>query len=253
VHWNTAEAEARAAALRTGGYEVDATPMTGAALREMDVSPPDALVIDLSRAPSQGRDVALAVRLRKATRSKPIVFVDGDPSKVAAIEALLPDAAFTTWGRALDTLRRAIAEPPRDPVRPASGLAGYSGTPLPKKLGIKPGSVVVLHGAPTDVAGTLGDLPTGATLRRSDGGHRDLTLWFVRTRADLERGIARMARLGGEGGLWILWRKKAAAPGTDLSEAIVRQTGLAAGLVDFKICAFDAVWSGLRFSLRRRP
>ena len=77
MHWNATEAQLRAEALRAGGYDVDASPMTGAAFRAMDASPPDALIVDLSRVPSQGRDVALGVRLRKATRSKPIVFVDG--------------------------------------------------------------------------------------------------------------------------------------------------------------------------------
>jgi hypothetical protein len=147
----------------------------------------------------------------------------------------------------------AIARPHREPVRPASNLTGYSGTPLPRKLGIKPGSMVALHGAPPGVVETIGELPPGATLQRAGRRRRDLTLWFVRSRADLERGIASMARLGGENGLWILWKKKAAAPGTDVSEATVRKAGLDAGLVDFKICAFDAVWSGLRFSRRRQP
>ena len=129
--------------------------------------------------------------------------------------------------------------------------AGYSGTPLPKKLGIKPGSVVALHGAPKDVAKTLGPLPEGVVLRTSSRGQRDLTLWFVSSRSGLERNLAVMAKWGANSGLWILWPKKAAGSGSDLNETIVREAALAAGLVDFKVCAFDAFWSGLRFNARR--
>lgn len=129
--------------------------------------------------------------------------------------------------------------------------AGYSGTPLPKKLGIKPGFVVGLIDAPPDFEDTLGDdLPSGVTLRRSLRGNRDLTLWFVRSVRDLERRIGRMAREA-ESGLWIAWPKKSSGWDTDVGESDVRGTGLAAELVDFKICAIDATWSGLRFAVRK--
>jgi hypothetical protein len=131
--------------------------------------------------------------------------------------------------------------------------AGYSGTPLPRKLGIKPGMTVALFGAPDDFVSTLGDLPEGAVLRSGGKGPCGLILWFVRKEGELSRGIARMARAAGEGPIWIAWPKRTArAPGSPgPSEARVRASGLSAGLVDYKVCAIDATWSGLLFRRRR--
>jgi hypothetical protein len=129
--------------------------------------------------------------------------------------------------------------------------AGYSQTPLPKKLGIREGSVVALVGAPPGFERTLGSLPADVALRRKAGGRADLTLWFVRSRRELDRGIGRMAPKGEKGGLWIAWPKKSSPLAADVGEGDVRAAGLAAGLVDFKVCAIDLDWSGLRFSRRR--
>jgi len=129
--------------------------------------------------------------------------------------------------------------------------AGYSGTPLPRKLGIKEGSVTALVGAPPDFVATLGGLPPGARLSRSGRGRRDLTIWFVRSAAALRRAIPKMVHASRSGGVWIAWPKKASGVSTDLAEDVVRHYGLAAGLVDHKVCAIDATWSGLRFALRR--
>ena len=129
-------------------------------------------------------------------------------------------------------------------------MAGYSGTPLPKKLGIKDGHVVVVVNGPPGFAKTLGRLPSGVTVRRQDRGARDLTIWFVGRARDLEQRIVRMADKVGAGGLWIAWPKKASGVPTDVSEGLVRRAGLAVGLVDYKICAIDEVWSGLKFAVR---
>lgn len=253
IHWNADEARARAAVLRPAGYVVDANPLSDStSLREVGTRPPDAIVIDLSRLPSHGRDVALGFRSYKATRRVPIVFVEGETEKVAKIKTLLPDATFTTWARIRTDLKSAIAHPPADPVVPASNLAGYSGTPLPKKLGIRPGCVVALVGAPADFERSLGALPAGATLRRPGRGARDLTIWFTASRKNLESNIARMTITIGRTPMWIVWPKRASGMKTDLTQQHVRETGLAAGLVDYKVCAVDATWSGLLFK-RRRP
>jgi hypothetical protein len=129
--------------------------------------------------------------------------------------------------------------------------AGYSGTPLPRKLGIKEGSVTALIGAPADFDVTLGGLPAGARLSRSGRGRRDLTIWFVRTAAELQRAMPRLVEASRTGGVWIAWPKKASGVSTDVTEDVVRKHGLAAGLVDHKVCAIDMTWSGLRFALRR--
>jgi hypothetical protein len=250
IHWNAAEAERRGSMLRSAGFAMAYEPLTPAGLRALREDPPAAIVIDLSRAPSQGRDMALSLRKHKATRYVPLVFVGGDPKKVARVKELLPDATFTTWDLIETALDHAIAHPLVDPVVPRSTFDAYAGTPLPKKLGIQANSVVTLLGAPEDFEETLGELPVGAVLRRSDPDPCGVNLWFVRSRQELEGQIGEMGALARGGGLWIVWPKKASRVASDLSQPVVRKTGLDSGLVDFKICSIDATWSGLRFSRR---
>ncbi|MGD2215872.1 MAG: hypothetical protein PVJ64_03910 [Gemmatimonadales bacterium] len=250
VHWNAAEARERAANLRAAGYIVNYRQVTPETFRELRRNPPDAVVIDLSRIPSHGRDVALGIRGSKTTRHIPIVFVAGDAKKVAGIKTLLPDAEYTTWRRMRSSLKRAITTPPTEPAVPASNLAGYSGTPLVKKLGIKAGHKVSLVGAPADFEKTLGALPYGVQLRRRLSA-ADLIIWFTKSRADLQRRIAALATRIGDGGMWIAWPKQASGVSTDLTQNDVRRVGLANGLVDYKICAIDATWSGLKFARRK--
>ena len=130
-------------------------------------------------------------------------------------------------------------------------LDGYSGTPLPKKLGIKPGSVVALLGAPPGFEKTLGSLPDGAKLKRQARGRADLVMLFVKKRADLNRlSVAKRIMVEG-GSVWIAWPKKASGVATDITQNDVRKKGLCSGLVDYKIAAIDATWSGLRFAWRK--
>lgn len=129
--------------------------------------------------------------------------------------------------------------------------AGYSGTPLPKKLGIREGHVVRIVDPPDGFEKILVPLPDGVTIRRGLRGRADMTLCFLRSRRDLERRIERMAEEAQSGGLWLAWPKKSSGVVTDIAESDVRTAGLNAGLVDFKICAIDATWSGLRFAPRR--
>ena len=109
----------------------------------------------------------------------------------------------------------------------------------------------LLVDAPKDIEGTLGPLPANAVLRRNPRCVRNVTLSFLTSRRELERRVAAMARFGEGGGLWLIWPKQASALKTDLTQAVVRRIGLAAGLVYYKICAVDATWSGLKFSLRK--
>jgi hypothetical protein len=256
IHWNAAEAAERAEALRAAGYEVDDRTLDGAGLRRLRDDPPDAVVIDLDRRPSQGRDLGLTMRKYVATRYVPLVFAGGAPDKVDGIRPFLPDAVYTAWPGLHAALERAIAHPPADPVVPGSVFDVYAGTPLSKKLGIGEGSTVALLGAPEGFEAVLGELPAGAALlrRSSEPGEepRDVTLWFVRSRQELEARIGEMGDAAEGGGLWIVWPKKSSKLAGDLSQPIVRQAGLASGLVDFKVCSVDATWTGLRFS-RRKP
>jgi hypothetical protein len=133
---------------------------------------------------------------------------------------------------------------------------GYSGTPLVSKLGIKPGATLGLVGAPDGFDGTLGELPDGVTVRRRLQGRLDVIVAFYVERPVLERRLPALRdALQPAGGLWVAWPKRASGVTTDVSETVVRELGLAAGLVDNKVCAIDAVWSGLRlvYRLRDRP
>ncbi len=134
-------------------------------------------------------------------------------------------------------------------MSPAS--AGYSGTPLVRKLGIKPGAVVVLDRAPEDFDETLGELPDAVTIRRRLRSSCDVIVSFHVRRAELERRLpALKAALAEDGGLWLAWPKASSGVSTDLGDASVRELGLATGLVDNKVCAIDETWSGLRFVYR---
>jgi hypothetical protein len=253
IHWNAAEATERAAPLLSVGYAVAYESFSAATLREMRENPPDAVVIDLTRLPSQGRDIGLLLRKYKTTRHVPLVFVEGDPNKVARIKEFLPDAVYSEWSRIRSSLKRAMAHPPKDVVVPESSFAAYAGAPLVKKLGIKANSAVALVNAPHGFEKTLGELPEGSTLRRQARGRCDLILWFPPSRADLERRIERIREQVGRDGLWIVWPKKASGIATDLAQVVVRRIGLASGLVDYKVCAIDETWTGLRFARRDAP
>ena len=120
--------------------------------------------------------------------------------------------------------------------------AGYSGTPLPKKLGIKDGSRLLVLGGPDGLG--LPALPSGPT--------NDVVLAFHTSRAELEHAVPKLLdALDVDGGLWICWPKKASKVPTDITEDTVREVFLPLGLVDNKVCAVDDVWSGLRVVWRK--
>lgn len=253
IHWNEAEAEKRAGRLRAAGYDVGCLWRESVeALRSIRTGPPDAFVIDLNRLPAQGRAVAVWLRQQKATRRVPIVFVEGEPEKTDLTRRMLPDAAYTDWRRIRGVLRRALERPPKDPTVPGT-MDSYAGTPLPKKLGIKTGSVVALLGAPAGFERKMGELPGAVEFKRQARGAADVILLFAKSVRDLERRFPAAARSLVEGGrLWVVWPKKASGADTDLTQGIVRSTGLGAGLVDYKVSSIDATWSGLCFTQRRK-
>jgi hypothetical protein len=252
--WHEEEGRAHAAELEASGFSVLFEPMdAGHLLPRLKRDPPAAVVIDLDRGPAQGRDLGVALRVHGATRRVPLLFAGGAPGKVAGVTKVLPDAVFTSWPEVAEALDHALTSPLSDPVVPESNLAGYAGTPLPRKLGIKAGGRVLLAGAPEAFADTLGELPEGVTLTRRYDGKVDLVLWFVRRRSELERGIESWASRVGAGGIWILWPKQGSGMASDLKQTIVRNVGLDAGLVDYKIAAVDERWSGLKFAVRTKP
>ena len=200
VHWNQAEAETNAERLMDAGYEVDIhwAEQDSVKLRNLK-NKPVAIVIDLARLPSHGMAVGTFLRQQKPTRNLPLVFIQGAADKTARVKKQLPDAVYTTWGRIRSALKKAIARPPESPVVPDT-MAGYSGTPLPKKLGIKAESTVALLNAPDDFEDTLGELPDGVTIKRQARGSAEVILLFVLRKADLTKRFAAAERTMSEGG-----------------------------------------------------
>src|SRR6267143_5697729 len=145
-----------------------------------------------------------------------------------------------------------ISHTREEPPRARSKLEGYAAAPLSTKLGIKPGYTVSLVGAPPGFRQTLGELPENVVLRDGVRGQANLTLWFAKSRRELEERLQHMRAFSKNAGLWILWPKQTSKLQTDLGHPVVREAGLAAGMVDFKICSIDKAWSGLRFSMKEK-
>jgi hypothetical protein len=130
-------------------------------------------------------------------------------------------------------------------------MAGYSGTPLLTKLGLKPGMSLLIIGAPKDYARTLGPLPDGVAVAKAPKPNLDFIHLFTTRRADLARRFGALKRaLAPAGMLWVSWPKKASGVATDLTEDVVREVALTGGLVDVKVCAVDDTWSGLKLVRR---
>jgi CheY-like chemotaxis protein len=250
-HWHAVEAQERAERLRGAGHQVTALSKGDLrSLRPIRDDPPEAIVIDLQRLPSQGLAVATWLRQQRATRRVPLVFVAGDPDKTARVRQQLPDAAYVSWGAVHEALEQAIASPPKKPVVPGT-MDSYRGVPLARKLGIRAASSIALLGAPADFEERLGTVPEGASLLRQTGRSADIVLLFVRSQRELEDGFAAASRRVAMGGrLWVAWPKKASEMASDVSQISVRALGLAAGWVDYKVAAIDGTWSGLCFARR---
>jgi hypothetical protein len=130
-------------------------------------------------------------------------------------------------------------------------MAGYSKTPLSQKLGIKPHHRVIMLGAPDGFRDALEPLPQYVTLATQLRRTSNVIIYFATRAVDLRRRFrAMVAKLDARGGLWIAWPKRASKVPTDLTEDVVRDIALDAGLVDNKVCAIDSVWSGLRLVVR---
>jgi CheY-like chemotaxis protein len=251
IHWKKEEAIPKARILKDAGFEVRSDPPAGPRfLQELESQDPDAVVIDLSRIPSQGRDIAVSIRRRKGTRHIPIVFVGGDPAKVERIKGLLPDAGYGSWDDVIATVEQAIEAGVEDPVVPDSAFAAYTGKPLADKLGIRAGSRVAYIRSPSEFVATLGELPPDVVLADDVMDHADLIIWFARSAEQLGEDLEAIADASKAAPVWIAWPKKGSANEADLTQVLVRKTAMAAGMVDYKICSIDRNWSALLFTWR---
>jgi hypothetical protein len=246
MHWKSAEAASRVELLRKAGHEVQyeekATP---GAIRS---GAPDAVVIDLTRMPSHGREVAVWIRGTKAMRHIPIVFAGGEPEKVAAIRQMIPDATYTEWERIRGALKKALANPPAVAVIPPQMMERYGDRTVSQKLGIKAGDVVTAIDAPRNFPDLLGNVPEGVEFAGDELKPGPVTLWFIHDSAAYQAQVAKRRGLAKRSKLWVVWPKAEAGKRVGITQNLVREAGIKAGLVDYKICAVDEKWSAILFA-----
>ncbi len=243
----------RSALFRGKGVVVDASPLEklSSVVGEMARLNPAILVLDLDKTPSRGREIAIALRTSKAARHIPILFVGGLPEKVERIRAEIPDVHFAEWEEAHQKAEQILKEPRM--MHAAMPQRNYSATPLPTKLGIRARMQVALVGAPEDFQEMLGELPERACLVKRITSKTELGLCFVRSWAELSGTVDLLAaQLPVGASVWLVYPKRGARQASDLNENVVRDAGLGAGLVDYKVCSIDSEWSALKFAHRKK-
>jgi len=131
-------------------------------------------------------------------------------------------------------------------------MAGYSGTPLPQKLGIKPGLMVVTINAPANYRRLLGQIPDSVTFSNRVTANSMFVHLFTTKRSELERRLSILRdKISDNGAVWVSWPKKSSEISTDVTEDVIREIALPLGFVDIKVCAVDETWSGLKLMIRR--
>jgi CheY-like chemotaxis protein len=251
IHWKDAEAGPLIEVVRGAGFDVEYVPdPNGAAVaRAIKASLPDAVLIDLSRLPSHGREMAVWLRNRKTTRDIPIVFVGGEEVKVAPIKAVIPDAAYVTEKGLSRALAKACAGRAFNPVVPPSAMERFKTKSAAQKLGIVTASKVAVMDAPRDYASVLGDMPENVEFFEDPQAVQSITLWFIRDAEAMLGAVRRMRAIAAQTKLWILWPKGQA---NKFREGPIREMGIENGMVDYKICSVNDQWSGILFA-RKKP
>lgn len=253
VSWNRELADSHAAALARAGFSVNPEPLVTSRLAgQFKDNPPAAIVIDLDRLPSHGMAVGLFLRGAKSTRHMPLVFAGGADEKIARVRQRLPDAVYTSWEKAAKSLKPAIAAAPIAPIVPERHNF-YEPTALAQKLGIKAEMNCVLIAPPDGFEDSLDGLPEGFEFQRKISQDTALFIWWVRNRAELEHAadvLGARLRIGSH--VWFVYPKKSGEAAADCNMYDVRAACLACGLVDFKICAFDKNWTGMKFARKRK-
>ena len=241
IHWDPAEAGALCERVRREGFDASVYPCRGDRdFRKIAEAPPDVILIDLMQRPSYGRTMGALLRERKSTRMIPLVFVEGDPEKAGRVRELLPDAVFTGLLRIGPAVRRAIRRAPVEPVIPDS-----SGISIFQKLRIREGSVIALLHAPAGFEAKLAPLPEGARLQTGIGD-ADVVLAFAKSAAALGRELPSLSPEIRKGRtLWLVWPKKSGTAAGNLTMPGIREMCREVGLIDYKVCAVDEVWSGI--------
>jgi CheY-like chemotaxis protein len=250
LHWNAAEAAEHLAALRRAKHKIDyEANFDSSLMKAWRASPPDAFVIDLSRLPSHGREIAIALRQSPRTRHVPIVFVNGAVEKVERIRSELPDAIFCPLLDLIPSLAAALEHRTADPARPVQMMDRYAGRSTAQKLGITEGTTVAAFAPPGDYPALLGPLPPRVEFVEEETAA--VTLYFAEDQPAMARELSHLRRSAAKTKLWVLWRKGGKSARGQVTEPVVRETGLLLGLVDYKICSVNPIWSAMLFALKR--
>lgn len=244
-HFRESEAQPLIDLLKDGGYDVyypgEREPSPYSKIRAMN---PYAVVIDMTRLPSHGRYIGAEIRAHKGIRHVPLVYVDATDAALEQTQRMFPDATFTTRTKLLNALKK--VKPLADPATPP--LLG-SGRVVWQKLGIKAGMRVAVFDAPAGCGKLIGDLPEGAELVEEPTGALPLTLWFVSDPDEYQAGVRRMRKWAEKSRVWVVYPKGSKSP---LTQFTVRESALALGLVDYKICSLDAKWTAMLFTIKKQ-
>ncbi len=251
VHSRLAEAKPLIALLQRAGYEVhygsDLKPLRASQLKTFN---PIAAIVDLTRMPSYGKYWAAELR---ATSMKhlPIVFVDGVPEKIASVKLALPDATYATSAKLAAVLAK--IKPIANPVEPSRMMASTS--PNAVKLGIKANTRVAVFHAPPTYAKIIGALPEGVSFEEEPDEPAHVTLWFVREAEAYLTSLRSMGKIAAKTKLWVLYPKLKKGTTPKIAQNDVRESAIAMGLVDYKVCSVDETWTGLAFAVKteKRP
>jgi len=180
------------------------------------------------------------------------IFPSSLPEKVERIRDEFPDAATTSWSKAPQAIAALLKRPPATPAIVPE--RNYSGTPLPKKLGINADYQVALIAAPDGFDEALGDLPANVTFTPRLTPKTDLALCFIRSLDDLAATLDLLSlRLPKTASVWIIHPKRTGKHHVDFHQNHVRDAALVTGLVDYKVCSIDNYWSALKFAWRKKP
>lgn len=233
-------------AVKNAGHQVDfEVKPTISTVRKTS---PEAIVIDLSITPARGRDWAVALRGRKSTRHIPIVFVDGEPEKVQKIRDLLPDAVYTTLDQVAKVVKRAIRKAPAAPVVPPQYMERWTARTTAQKMGIVAGTRVAVLDPPPDYARVLGEMPADVVLEEDPEEVLPVTIWFVRDTEEYVRALPRKRGLAARSKFWVVWPK---GQQDGINGNVIRETALQLGLVDYKICSVNEVWTAMVFAVKK--
>jgi hypothetical protein len=258
ICWDAADAARRAAELRRAGYRVVADPpqASGGMIRAFRQLAPDAVVIDLDRLPSHGRELALGLRASKGTCQLPLIFVGGATTKVEAMRVALPDAIFAAWDEGIRSSIELAMRQPAPPRLASRELPKPEGPgALERKLDIKPQSRFAIVPSRRGDAVWLDELlisiPETAVRQPRIDAKTTLVLYPVRTRAELMQALdSARAALPPAASFWIVHPKQTSPLAAGFNQDDVRTAALALGFVDYKVCAVDKDWSALKFARR---